>query len=129
MKKLLGYYFAVLILTSSSCSQNNPNWLADLNHVISPDGKAIEYQTFYNVDTVFQTSVAAWITTPSGSGGGGIFDIQSASPIPLKLSWRNDSTVLIHYNSTGKVIRMEKEIYFLGRKTNIMYENPRPLEE
>lgn len=122
MRQLFIWNLVIWVFLISSCSQRKPNWLAEVDYTTSPDGNAIVYQKSLPLDTGVQTSVATWITTPKGIGGSGVFDIKSPNAVPIVLSWTNDSTVLIQYDSTAKVIRMDTETYFLGRKTKFKYQ-------
>ena len=115
--------FIVVIILAVSCTQQSPDWLAELPQATSPDGNAIVYQSIVSDTAGATISVATWVAKDIGNGGAGIFDIRVDSAYTLAISWTNDSTVNIKYPKSGAIIRQEMHSYFGGRRTRFIYES------
>lgn len=108
-----------LLLLLLSCSSSMPRWIEEKKHAVSPDGKAVIYETILDGN---QISVGTWVNSSSGSGGAGVFNIQSRDSSGVKLSWISDSTVLIEYPADSRIIRKEDSSFFAGRTINVKYK-------
>jgi len=102
-----------------SCGSGMPHWIAETNHAISPDGKAVIYESNLGGNRI---SATTWVKSTISSGGGGIFDIITNDTNGLKITWVSESKALIEYPADSKIIRQEFSTYFLGRTITIDYK-------
>ena len=111
------------------CKSEIDNYLKNYPSALSPDKKAIVYQTSFKEDGVFRVSLATWIETAFASGGGGIFDIQLDSIENLKFYWTSDTTIMVTYPSYAKVLRQNRQTYFFGRNIHINYVTEEKIQD
>jgi len=95
-----------------------PSWIKETYHAISPDGKAALYESIINGNNV---SVGTWVIADIGSGGAGVFDIQTPDSSGVNLSWLSESTALVKYPQDAKIIRQEDSTFFAGRTIYLNY--------
>lgn len=112
----------------AACNSTPPDWLLTANHAVSPDGVVYVYQ--YSDEGGDSTTIS--ISThhlSTMAGGAGVFDIISPEDALLELSWESDSTAIISYPSTARILRKEDVVYYFGRNTYFRYEPIEPVGE
>jgi hypothetical protein len=119
-------YISLLVLIQCiellvSCQSFQSDVTKELPRVISPDGKAIIYQSTFPEKDQFRIYLATWIQSQKGAGGGGIFDILLPTADTLKVVWTSDTTATIEYPSQATILRQNSSDYFYGRHTYLTY--------
>lgn len=112
----------ILISMFLACNSEIDSFLKDFPSSLSPDKKAVIYQTTFEEKGAFRISLGTWIETPFAKGGAGFFDIHLDSIEDLKFEWTSDTSIKVVYPIYAKVLRQEKQSYFAGRNIHIDYE-------
>jgi hypothetical protein len=114
--------FLLMLILFFGCKSEIDNILKNYPSALSPDKKAVVYQTSFKEDGVYRISLGTLIETCFAKGGAGIFDIQLDTVENLKFVWTSDTTLKVIYPNYAKVLRQKKQSYFAGRNIQISYE-------
>ncbi len=119
MGKLRLLLLLIPLILLLSCTSGIPSWIEENKHAISTDGKALAYESILEGNRI---SVTTWVKSNLGSGGEGVFDIQTNDSSGVNMIWISDSTILIEYPSDSKVLMQEDSTFFAGRIIKLLYK-------
>lgn len=95
--------------------KKSPSW-------VSPDEKALIYQSNYEENGTINISLTTWVETGLMKGGAGIFNMKNNKLDTLKVMWTSDTSATIEYPNTATVSRQESKTYFAGRTIHLTYK-------